>query len=60
MLDLSQNQHAVWAMGQLARDNLPNIHLFRAASGEPIDIRFRVCKSCVVFMFKNSCQQYTV
>ena len=46
MLDLSQNQHAIWGMGPLARDNLPGKHFFRAASGEPIDIRFRVCKSC--------------
>ena len=60
MLDLSQNQHAIWAMGPLARDNLPDKHFFRAASGEPIDIRFRVCKSRVVFVFKNSCPQYTV
>ena len=60
MLDLSQNQHAVWAMGPLARDNLPDIHFFTAVSGEPIDIRFRVCKSRIFFVFKNSCPKYTV
>ena len=44
MLDLSQNQHAIWAMGPLAGDNLPGIHSFRASSGAPIDIRFMVCR----------------
>ena len=53
MLDLSQNQHAIWAMGPLAGDNLPGIHTFRAASGKPIDVRFMVCKKRVDFGFKN-------
>ena len=53
MLDLSQNQHAIWAMGPLAGDNLPGRHSFRAASGEPIDIRFMVCKNRIDFGFKN-------
>lgn len=44
MLDLSQNQHAIWAMGPLAGDNLPARHTFRAASEAPIDIRFMVCR----------------
>ena len=44
MLDLSQNQHAIWAMGPLKDDNLPGTHTFRAASGAPIDIRFMVCR----------------
>lgn len=44
MLDLTQNQHAIWAMGPLAGDNLPGEHKFRSVSGEPIDIRFMVCK----------------
>ena len=44
MLDLSQNQHAIWAMGPLAGDNLPDTHTFRAASEAPIDIRFMVCR----------------
>ena len=47
MLDLLQNQHAIWAMGPLAQDNLPGVHSFRATSGRPIDIRFMVCiKTC--------------
>ena len=52
MLDLSENQHALWAVGPLAGDNLPNIHSFRAATPEPIDIRFMVCKileKCFLF-----------
>ena len=53
MLDLSQNQHAIWAMGPLAGDNLPGRHTFRDASGEPIDVRFMVCKNCVDSGFKN-------
>ena len=53
MLDLSQNQHAIWAMGPLAKDNLPGQHPFRASSGQPIDIRFMVCKKHVGFEFKN-------
>ena len=44
MLDLSQNQHAIWAMGPLEDDNLPGLHSFRAVSGAPIDIRFMVCR----------------
>ena len=52
MLDLSQNQHAIWAMGPLAGDNLPDLHIFKAASPEPIDIRFVVCKKRAVFGFK--------
>ena len=44
MLDLSQNQHAIWAMGPLAGGNLPARHTFRAASEAPIDIRFMVCR----------------
>ena len=47
MLDLLQNQHAIWAMGPLLQDNLPGVHSFRATSGRPIDIRFMVCiKTC--------------
>ena len=42
MLDLSQNQYALWAAGPLAGDNLPGIHQFRGATGRPIDIRFMV------------------
>ena len=53
MLDLSQNQHAIWAMGPLADDNLPMVHTFRNASVEPIDIRFMVCEKRVLFGFKN-------
>lgn len=53
MLDLSQNQHAIWAMGPLAVDNLPGRHSFRSASGKPIDIRFMVCKNRIDFGFKN-------
>ena len=53
MLDLSQNQHAVWAMGPLGDDNLPVLHNFKAASGGPIDIRFMVCKKSVVLGFKS-------
>ena len=53
MLDLSQNQHAIWAMGSLAENNMPDMHAFRSASGEPIDIRFMVCKKRVDFAFKS-------
>ena len=53
MLNLLQNQHAIWAMGPLAGDNLPGEHTFRAASGKPIDIRFMVCKKRVNFGFNN-------
>ena len=53
MLNLLQNQHAVWAMGPLAEDNLPGRHTFTAASGRPIDIRFMVCKKRVDFGFNN-------
>ena len=42
MLDLSQNQYALWAAGPLAGDNLPGIHRFRGATRGPIDIRFMV------------------
>ena len=42
MLDLSQNQYALWAAGPLAGDNLPAIHRFRGATRGPIDIRFMV------------------
>ena len=42
MLDLSQNQHAIWAMGSVGDDNLPRTHSFRDASRAPIDIRFMV------------------
>ena len=44
MLDLSQNQQAIWAMGPLEDHNLPGRHTFRAVSGAPIDIRFIVCR----------------
>ena len=47
MLDLSQNQHAIWAMGPLAGDNLLGRHTFRAASGQPMDIKFMICKRSV-------------
>ena len=53
MLDLSQNQHAVWAMGPLRDDNLPETHTFKAASRQPIDMRFIVCKKHFDFEFKN-------
>ena len=53
MLDLSQNQHAVWAMGPLNDENLPGTHTFRDASGQPIDIRFMVCKKHFDFQFNN-------
>ena len=43
MLDLSQNQYALWAAGPLAADSLPSIHEVRGATGRPIDIRFMVC-----------------
>ena len=54
MHDLSQNQHAIWAMGPLDNgDNLPGRHSFRDASREPIDIRFMVCKKLVDFEFEH-------
>ena len=53
MLDLSQNQHAIWAMGPLAGDNLLVRHIFRVASGQPMDIKFMVCKRRVEFGFKS-------
>ena len=42
MLDLSENQHALWAVGPLAGDNLPNIHTYFGSTPQPIDIRFMV------------------
>ena len=51
ILDLSQNQHAIWAVGTLVGDNLLGRHTFRAASGEPIDIKFMVFRR-VGFGFK--------
>ena len=42
MLDLSQNQYALWAAGPLAGDSLPSFHVFRGATGRPINIRFMV------------------
>ena len=44
MLDLSENQYALWAVGPLASDNLPAFHRFFGATPEPIDIRFVVCQ----------------
>ena len=42
MLDLSEDQHALWAVGLLASDNLPAFHTYRQATPQPIDIRFMV------------------
>ena len=42
MLNLTENQHALWATGLLAGDNLPGFHTFRGATPQPIDIRFMV------------------
>ena len=44
MLDLSQNQFALWAMGAVI-NHIPLFHTFRAITGRPIDIRFKVCKT---------------
>ena len=53
MLELTQNQHGILAMGPLSGYNLPGEHTFRCTSGEPIDIRFIVFKKRVDFEFKN-------
>ena len=53
MLDLSQNQHVIWATGPLAGDNLLVRHMFRVASGQPMDIKFMGCKRRVEFGFKS-------
>ena len=42
MLDLSENQYALWAVGPLAPDNLPAKHEYIGATPEPIDIRIVV------------------
>ena len=42
MLDLSENQYALWAVGPLASDNLPAFHTYRQATPQPIDIQFMV------------------
>ena len=42
MLNLSENQHALWAVGSLAGDNLPTFHTYFGATPQPIDIRFMV------------------
>ena len=42
MLDLSENQHALWAVGPLAQDNLPAKHKYIGKTPEPIDIRIVV------------------
>ena len=47
MLEISQNQHAIWAMILLGGDNLLGRHTFRAASGQPMDIKFMICKRSV-------------
>ena len=54
MLDLSQNQYALWADGPLSQqDNLPENHTFRAATPQPVDIRFMVCQICNNAIFSN-------
>ena len=53
LLDLSQNQHVIWATGPLAGDNLLVRHMFRVASGQPMDIKFMGCKRRVEFGFKS-------
>ena len=42
MLNLTENQHALWAVGPLTADNLPGFHTFRGVTPQPIDIRFMV------------------
>ena len=42
MLNLSENQHALWAVGLLAGDNLPGFHTYRGVTPQPTDIRFMV------------------
>lgn len=57
MLDLSVNQYALWAVGPLGGENLPNKHSFKAATLEPIDIRFMVCQlleKCFLFRLLDS------
>ena len=44
MLNLTENQHALWVVGPLAADNLPAKHAFRRVTPQPIDIRFMVCE----------------
>ena len=44
MLNLSENQHALWAVGPLAADNLPAKHRYFGATPQPVDIRFMVCQ----------------
>ena len=53
MLEISQNQHAIWAMILLAGDNLLRRHTFRAASGQPIDMKFMICKRRVELRLKS-------
>ena len=54
MLDLSENQYALWAEGPLSpQDNLPYGHTFRAVTPQPIDIRFMVCQICSNAIFSN-------
>ena len=43
MLDLSENQRALWAVGGIAGDNLPAKHQYIGTTPQPIDIRFMVC-----------------
>ena len=60
MLDLSQKQYALWAEGPLSQqDNLLDRHTFRAATPQPIDIRFMVCEisqKCYLFKLLHSDQ----
>ena len=44
MLNLSENQHVLWAVGPLAADNLPAKHRYFGATPQPVDIRFMVCQ----------------
>ena len=61
MLDLSQNQFALWAMGAVI-NHIPLFHTFRAITGRPIDIQFMVCKTketntcpiCTIELLKTS------
>ena len=54
MLDLSENQYSLWAEGSLSQqDNLPARHTFRAATPQPIDIRFMVCQICSNVFYSN-------
>ena len=54
MLNLSENQYALWADGPLKQeDNLPDRHTFRAVTQQPIDIRFMVCEILQKFYLFN-------